>query len=70
MQNRGEVPIAKLKKSGGGATIDIDFGEPNPKQVQFFMSRKLYTAYGGALSQGRRKDMGCPSESGRYGADA
>ena len=49
MQNRGEVPIAKLKQSGSGAKLDIDFGEANPKQAQFFMSRKLYTAYGGAL---------------------
>ena len=45
--------MAKLKQSGSGAKIDIDFGEANPKQAQFFMSRKLYTAYGGAKGGGK-----------------
>ena len=45
--------MAKLKKASGGATIDLDFGEPNPKQVQFFMSRKMFTAYGGAKGGGK-----------------
>jgi len=31
----------------------IDFGTPNPKQVQFLQSRTLFTAYGGARGSGK-----------------
>lgn len=33
--------------------VVIDFGTPNPKQVQFLQSRTLYTAYGGARGSGK-----------------
>jgi len=33
--------------------LTIDFGEANPKQAQFYASRTLYTAYGGARGGGK-----------------
>ena len=33
--------------------LKLDFGEANPKQAQFYASRTLYTAYGGARGGGK-----------------
>lgn len=44
-----------LKKRSGPANqvVDLELGGLNPKQEQFFSSRKLYTAYGGARGGGK-----------------
>lgn len=36
-----------------GFRVTLDLGTPNPKQAQFFESRTLYTAYGGARGGGK-----------------
>ena len=41
------------KKTGGMQKIIIDLGEANPKQNRFYLSRTLYTAYGGARGGGK-----------------
>lgn len=42
-----------VKKTGGVQKITIDLGEANPKQDLFYLSRTLYTAYGGARGGGK-----------------
>lgn len=42
----------KAVKSAANTTM-IDFGEANPKQAEFYASRTLYTAYGGARGGGK-----------------
>jgi phage terminase large subunit len=39
--------------NSGSKKNELDFGELNPKQTQFFASRTLYTAYGGAKGGGK-----------------
>ena len=47
-QKTEEEKAEKARASGG-----IYFGKANPKQAQFFASRTLYTAYGGARGGGK-----------------
>ena len=51
------MPRQNIKNSGPikrkANEIVIDFGTPNPKQIDFFKSRTLYTAYGGARGGGK-----------------
>ena len=49
----GEEEIAKQKRVTGRTEIGWDPGEANPKQLEFFNSRALYTAYGGAKGGGK-----------------
>ena len=49
----GEEAIAKQKRVTGRTEIGWDPGEANPKQLEFFNSRALYTAYGGAKGGGK-----------------
>ena len=49
----GEEDIAKQKRVTGRTEIGWDPGEANPKQLEFFNSRALYTAYGGAKGGGK-----------------
>ena len=43
----GQSPAINL------SNVNIDFGTANPKQAEFFASRTLYTAYGGARGGGK-----------------
>lgn len=45
--------MPRQKTTGGRTEIPMDFGEANPKQMEFFMSRTLFTAYGGAKGGGK-----------------
>lgn len=45
--------MAKQKKTEGLREIVWDPGEANPRQREFFLSRALYTAYGGAKGGGK-----------------
>lgn len=45
--------IAKKKAISGKKDIIWDPGEANPKQLEFYMSRTTYTAYGGAKGGGK-----------------
>lgn len=47
-EKRQAEKAEKVRAAGG-----IDFGKANPKQAQFFASRTLYTAYGGARGGGK-----------------
>ena len=48
------IPKTTEKESRAGNTyITWDPGKPNPKQEEFFRSRKTYTAYGGAKGGGK-----------------
>ena len=38
---------------GGSVNIEIDFGKANPKQAEFYASRAMFTAYGGAKGGGK-----------------
>lgn len=49
----GEEAIAKQKRVTGRTEIGWDPGQANPKQLEFFNSRTLYTAYGGAKGGGK-----------------
>lgn len=49
----GEEDIAKQKRVTGRTEIGWDPGQANPKQLEFFNSRTLYTAYGGAKGGGK-----------------
>ena len=49
----GEEKIAKQKRVTGRTEIGWDPGQANPKQLEFFNSRTLYTAYGGAKGGGK-----------------
>lgn len=45
--------MAKRRKAGANQVIEFGLGTLNPKQEQFFNSRTLYTAYGGARGGGK-----------------
>lgn len=47
------IGIAKKKAISGKKDIIWDPGEANPKQLEFYMSRTTYTAYGGAKGGGK-----------------
>lgn len=47
----GRKPKAKGGARGGG--IELDLGKLNPKQIEFFKSKTLFTAYGGARAGGK-----------------
>ena len=49
----GEEDIAKQKRVTGRTEIGWDPGQANPKQLEVFNSRTLYTAYGGAKGGGK-----------------
>ena len=51
------MPRAQIKNTGAPKRkpneLVIDFGVPNPKQIEFLQSRTLFTAYGGARGGGK-----------------
>ena len=54
LRKTGEVrPMARQKKTEGEREVLWDPGQANPKQLEFFNSRTLYTAYGGAKGGGK-----------------
>ena len=50
---REVMHTARQKKVEGTREILWDPGQANPKQLEFFRSRTLYTAYGGAKGGGK-----------------
>ena len=45
------MAYSKIKNTG--SSVEVDFGDLNPKQKLFCQSRTRYTAYGGARGGGK-----------------